>query len=566
MSVHGPQGHDAGGPPSGRRPFSPADLLPPASPARATPTKSSSTPSPSARPTDPNRRGSALHVSSDEHVGSDALRTGETSSDFKRTTTLAQAAKVVAPRRTGSASSAELRGWHRSVEAFLRTTPPWLVSLLLHLLGLILLALLSFPIVVAPTLDIELAAAEQDEIPWLDERSREPPPAPVVISETVSSDLPLVAETPLPPTLDIRLEPRDATVELPTDPAHRALSGRTPAAKRALLAAYGGTAETESAVYRGLQWLVRKQRRSGRWSLTRPYADGGSLENETAATAMAMLALLGGGHTHLEGEFRQSVERGARALVKMQDAEGNFYHRNVVNHRLYSQAQATIAICELYAMTQDPQFRDVAQRALDYAVVIQTDDGNGGGGWRYVPGRDIDTSVTGWFVMALQSGMMAQLDVPEETLQRVWIYLDRVTEDGVHYRYRPTRSPSVSMTAEALLCRQYQGWAQDDSRLLLGAEHLLEHPIRWIDDERSVYYWYYATQVLHHLGGEPWQRWNADLRTVLPKHQRDTGSDRGSWDPVGDVHGDPGGRLYTTCLCICMLEVYYRHLPIYGMP
>jgi hypothetical protein len=50
---------------------------------------------------------------------------------------------------------------------------------------------------------------------------------------------------------------------------------------------------------------------------------------------------------------------------------------------------------------------------------------------------------------------------------------------------------------------------------------------------------------------------------LLPKQQVKQGKERGSWDPEGDAWGDVGGRLYVTCLSIYMLEVYYRHLPLY---
>ena len=119
------------------------------------------------------------------------------------------------------------------------------------------------------------------------------------------------------------------------------------------------------------------------------------------------------------------------------------------------------------------------------------------------------------------------------------------------------------MTAEGLLCRQYLGWKQDDSRLAAGADYLLDNPIRW--SQKNVYYWYYATQVMRNLDEETWEKWNENLKTVLPQKQRKSGVDAGSWDHEGDPYGGPGGRLYVTCLCIYSLEVYYRHLPIYQM-
>jgi len=117
------------------------------------------------------------------------------------------------------------------------------------------------------------------------------------------------------------------------------------------------------------------------------------------------------------------------------------------------------------------------------------------------------------------------------------------------------------MTAEALLCRQYLGWPQDDPRLVRGVQSILDRPLDW--NGKDVYYWYYATQTLHHFGGDAWDTWNTDLRRVLPARQVAEGRSRGSWDPAGDAHRQDGGRLYTTCFCLYVLEVYYRHLPIY---
>jgi hypothetical protein len=364
------------------------------------------------------------------------------------------------------------------------------------------------------------------------------------------------------PTLTVNLQAFEPAAEADMPSVGTAFSGRSAGSKKALLAAYGGTAATENSVEMGLEWLRRNQRRDGQWSLTGPYSNGAGYDNATAATAMSLLAFLGNGQTHRQGQHQATVARGVKAMLKMQDRDGNFFDRGVESHRLYSQAQATIATCELYGMTRDEQFREPAQRAIDYAVRIQADDGEGGGGWRYQPRQGIDTSVTGWFVMALQSGRIAGLAVPDDALSKVGVYLDRVTADGIEYRYRTIdREPRVSMTAEALLCRQYQGWSRGDARLISGAALLNDNPISW--NVKNVYYWYYASQVLHHLGGDTWRNWNEELRSVLPRHQEAIGREKGSWNPYGDQYGADGGRLYFTCFCLYNLEVYYRHLPIY---
>jgi hypothetical protein len=39
---------------------------------------------------------------------------------------------------------------------------------------------------------------------------------------------------------------------------------------------------------------------------------------------------------------------------------------------------------------------------------------------------------------------------------------------------------------------------------------LLEDIVDYTD--LHVYYWYFATQDMHHMGGEDWDRWNKVMR------------------------------------------------------
>ncbi|WP_428307998.1 prenyltransferase/squalene oxidase repeat-containing protein [Lacipirellula sp.] len=338
------------------------------------------------------------------------------------------------------------------------------------------------------------------------------------------------------------------------------LSGRQRGSKGELLRTGGGTSATEGAVKLGLEWLAKNQQSNGLWSLSGPYDDGGMEENVAAATAMALLAFQGAGHTHKgdpKDPYTAVVARGSAALVEHIRTEGEKY-RNAGIHGGYTQALCTIALCELYGMTHDAKLRKPVQNAVDYCIEAQSTEG----GWRYIPRQDSDTSVTGWFVLALQSAQMAGLKVPNETLARVGIYLDSAgNDDGTRYGYQQGTVATRSMTAEALLCRQYLGWKQDDPRLIDGADYLSDELPSW--DTPNVYYWYYATQVLHHLGGRRWSLWNEVMRETLPSEQITDGPERGSWRPRGDIHAHAGGRLYVTCMCLYMLEVYYRHLPIY---
>ena len=78
-----------------------------------------------------------------------------------------------------------------------------------------------------------------------------------------------------------------------------------------------------------------------------------------------------------------------------------------------------------------------------------------------------------------------------------------------------------------------------------------------------MYYHYYGTQLMKQVGGTAWGQWNARMRNVLTSTQETNGPGKGSWSHGGDKYAGQGGRLFTTSLAICTLEVYYRQLPLY---
>ena len=445
----------------------------------------------------------------------------------------------------------------------LRTAPAWLVSLMIHLGASVLLAAISLPIIIHQHFEIYAETVGEQ---LLETEMTAPEPIEMSVElPALAFDEAAIEEPLAAPPIELVVNSEDpdkgpAFVEMPgpPPPVGMALSGRSPGKKVELLVAYGGTQSTEEAVHRGLEWLKYRQEENGSWSLRGKYKNGGHSENRVAATAMALIAFQGAGSTHEDGEYSESVKRGWAYLLKQQKTDGAFRYPGAPNATLYSHALATIAICEIYGMTKDSNIRLRAQRALDYCFSSQGPDG----GWRYTPYQPGDVSVTGWFVMAMQSGRMAGLEVESAALEGASKFLDSCSSDGgAKYGYQAGDSGRPSLTAEGLLCRQYMGWNHDSAPLRRGVDYLHEYPIG--HSEKNVYYWYYATQVFHHMGGTDWDRWNKVMRQKIPQSQVKTGPDAGSWSPAGDRWGNQGGRLYQTCLSIYMLEVYYRHLPIY---
>lgn len=351
-------------------------------------------------------------------------------------------------------------------------------------------------------------------------------------------------------------------------------------------ASAAGGPTTEPSIELGLQFLARYQHADGSWTLGEFDANSPRVaqqfNSDSAATGLALLAFQGAGYTHREFKYAVQMQRGINWLIEHQSADGCLYvesdPESNKSARLYSHAIATLVLTEAYGMTQDPLLREPCERALAYIEATQDPQH---GGWRYYSGvrdRRTDTSVTGWMLMALQSGRLARLNSKPETWARIEGWLD-LAQDPVSpgtYRYDPfaaeiqiaQRQVSPAMTGVGLLMRLYMGWEKNDSRMLAGADYLLKYPPNQDSmDRRDTYYWYYATQVLRHVGGERWNAWNSQLHPLLVESQVKTGDLAGSWhpyEPIPDRWGKSAGRLYVTTMNLLSLEVDYRLLPLYN--
>jgi hypothetical protein len=288
------------------------------------------------------------------------------------------------------------------------------------------------------------------------------------------------------------------------------------------------------------------------------------VESDSGATGLALLPLLAAGHTHTEpGRYQRTIRAGLKWLVRAQQPDGSIFVGGTHHTLMYSHAIATMALCESYALSGDDALKGPARRAVRYISRSQ----NPAGGWRYEPLAPGDTSVFGWMIFALRSANLAGLSVSSKDIARCRRYLSHAAYDrsGVTYCYMTGFPPSMSMTAEGLVCRQYLGWPKDHPALLKGSGLISSYLNE--STERNIYLWYYATQLLHNMHDKHWEAWNARVRDGLIGLQvRGDGCDRGSWSPVSpqvDRWGSKGGRLYVTSLSLLTLEVYYRYLPLY---
>ena len=343
-----------------------------------------------------------------------------------------------------------------------------------------------------------------------------------------------------------------------------------PGADRQVWIARTCPARTEEVVYGALDWLAKHQLPDGGWSFDHGQAPecqgqcrnpGELTEARNAATGLALLALLGAGNTHTVGPYRSNVKAGLDFLVgriRVTQHGGSFHESGGL---MYSQGIAALALCEAYAMTADKGLHAPAQKAIDFIAYAQDPVG---GGWRYQPRQKGDLSVTGWQLTALKSGQFGHLRVPPVTLKKASHFLDSVQADeGARYGYTKPATDRKTTTAVGLLMRMHLGWKKNNTALERGIEWLSEQG----PSESNLYYDYYATQLIHQMEGEAWAKWFGQMRDYLIDTQSKEGHEKGSWYFEGDDLGSKrGGRLYATAMAVMILEVYYRHLPIYDRP
>ena len=519
--------------------------------------------------------------------------------------------------------------------AWLRNTPFWAISAILHLI------LIGIAIVVVrhstppkkeePPIVVEVRAPPPPSKPppYDPTRKRDVKRTPKVPGKVVSKDVRVIqrkedevaTDIPKGTSLDnLTNKNLETTSDTPTTGIYDTLGvgGGAGGAYgerwgKGSLVGEGGSEGTEDAVRAALEWLRRHQSEDGSWKAhgyldrckktcqnTDPtrYGDGrGYKEHDVGVTGLAMLAFAGYGHTHRDGIYEEYVEclKKAVAFMKSVQVKSNDPSTNgrfgpgEAEDWIYSHAIATMAMSELLVMSNDVIG---LKTSVTDAVKLCLHAQNDGFGWRYgIKSGENDTSVTGWMVLALKTAKNARLDIPKEDFQRGFDgalnWFNRATASNGKTGYQapgdegsrlnkvfpepyPYSKDLSCMTAVAVLCRLFAGEKRESQAIRDGVKILMLHTPRWQEQKGralssiNMYYWYYGSYALFQFGGEPWKKWNEDMKKVLLETQRAGIMDEdGSWDPI-DEWGVAGGRVYSTAICAMTLEVYYRFMRLSG--
>ncbi|MCR9244595.1 MAG: hypothetical protein NXI31_06155 [bacterium] len=472
---------------------------------------------------------------------------------------------------------------------------PWVVlSAALHALAIILLwALVPGKVKATPKNHAEVVQQSQPEI----EDPIEPPKDPEIVPED--------------PIEDFVLEPVDFTMDDPVEVADflnsepSTLSAFTSDSTNTAVGIsgnaggpYGGRGKGNGrggiprhlnpVIDRALKWLADHQDEDGKWDCDEfmkhdvlgQICDGaGNAVHDVGVTGLALLAFLGDNNTMRAGPYRDVVKRGVLWLREQQQDNGLF-GTETSHDFIYDHAIAAYAMCEAFGLSRYRLLKDPAQRAISYLESHR----NPYSVWRYQPrDNDNDTSVTGWCIMAYESGKFFGLQISDTALQLAAAWLDEVTEPNGRHGYRrlgelssrkhgdhKQRFPverGEAMTAVGLFSRYFLGQDPKEKPVMHKAADLIaSKPPVWNEKNGSIdhYYWYYATYALFQAGGRPWQQWQRALDKAVVKTQHQDKSQShlcGSWDPVG-AWGEDGGRVYSTAILTLTMQAHYRYSPL----
>ncbi len=373
----------------------------------------------------------------------------------------------------------------------------------------------------------------------------------------------------------------------------------------------GGGRKHEDRMRAALEWLKDHQNFEGHWSATKfsedstrknarktynlefiapgkPEGDKGwEASVDIGLTGLSLLAFVGAGFDHKEGDYRETCRRAIMYLRRVQGNDGCFGPKDD-DHFVYNHSICAMAMAEAYGLSGDAALRSNSERAVEFIVSAQ----NPGMGWRYgVKYGENDSSVTGWMVLALKSCKMAGLEFDSHKVYGdAAKWFDAVTVDVSGYPKTGYNAPGTdnarlrtsqdyltnpSMDAINVMSRLFMGadgWDVNNRTIKSQAKAMNECLPAWDHHKIDYYYWYYASLALFQVGGSYWDVWEKAMAKTLLDSQRgfrnedkgstkDTLDEHGSWDSVDAWHSS-GGRVYATAINCLTLQVYYRYQKI----
>ncbi len=311
-------------------------------------------------------------------------------------------------------------------------------------------------------------------------------------------------------------------------------------------------AETETAIEKGLEYLVNTQGREGAWRNRTGYGT-----YPVSMSALGGLALLMNGSTPTQGKYAANVDRVTDFLISCATDTGLIALRAEDGNRpMYGHGFSMLFLGEVYGMTEDADRQQRIHNILKRAVTLTAQSQSDLGGWIYQPDGGTDEgSVTITQLQGLRACRNGGISVPKSVIDKALDYLKISfrSDGGIAYRARnpgPSRPP---ITAAAICCWFNAGDYENPM-----AKKALRYCRSTIGpgDKNIGHYFYahlYYAQALYLAGdAAAWDEYFPKIRDKLLSKQNEDGS----W--LGDGVGKP----YGTALALIILQLPYNRIPI----
>jgi Prenyltransferase and squalene oxidase repeat len=310
--------------------------------------------------------------------------------------------------------------------------------------------------------------------------------------------------------------------------------------------------QVNASIDRGLAYIVSKQKKDGGW------------HSNNAHNALAMLAMMGRGHTPGRGRYPDVLENGKKFLLANAQDNPKGYLAQLGGGSMYEHGLCTLALAEMYGMDADPELEARLRAAVSLIERTQSPKG----GWRYSPAPDNqDLSVTVMQIVALRAANNAEIPVSQAVIDKAIAYVKSCSYPAGGFGYEgPAQDGPTS--AAGVLSLQLLGKPDDPGipKTMGYLKTFLRNTPKEQWDTHGLsyffYFHYYAMQAHYQYGGVMWNDWHPKVRDALLMKQNTDGS----WDiPSGSseaAHGDPN-KVYSTAMACLVLDIYLHFLPAY---
>lgn len=310
----------------------------------------------------------------------------------------------------------------------------------------------------------------------------------------------------------------------------------------------------ESAIEKGLKWVVRTQSSLGHWTAQGSYP--------TAMTALAGTALIASGSTTTQGPHAKSVRKAVDFLLSKLRKNGLIGDPMDQDQRYtYGHGFAMLFLSQVLGEEEDRERREELVEALTRSVDFSAKAQATTGGWGYVSAKDQpnfdEGSTTITQVQGLRGCRNAGIVVPGEVIEKAkeYIYGCKNPDGGISYssRNRGTSRPAITAAALASL---YNAGDYDSKHVPEMLDYCKKNLKDLSEGPNAFGHWHYTylyySQVMYRQGPKDWEPFRDKLYARICNEQKPDGS----WEAQV-------GPIYVTACNLTMLQLDRAYLPIY---